>query len=84
MEKNDFVVSLVSGDYFKKRKKKKKTHIYGEIKNTPNSTSIINDRIYYIKYMKRVKELPRNLTESYVIEERRRETKKRVCVLKNT
>ena len=32
MEKNDFVVSLVSGDYFKKRKKKKKTHIYGEIK----------------------------------------------------
>ena len=31
MEKNDFVVSLVSGDYFKK-KKKKKTHIYGEIK----------------------------------------------------
>ena len=31
MEKNDFVVSLVSGDYFKK-KKKKKTHTYGEIK----------------------------------------------------
>ena len=31
MEKNYFVVSLVSGDYFKK-KKKKKTHIYGEIK----------------------------------------------------
>ena len=46
MEKNDFVVSLVSGDYFKKRKKKKKTHIYGEIKTHQIVRVSLNDRIY--------------------------------------
>ena len=46
MEKNDFVVSLVFGDYFKKKKKEENTYIRRD-KNTPNSTSIINDRIIY-------------------------------------
>ena len=32
MEKNDFVVSLVFGDYFKKKKKEENTYIHGEIK----------------------------------------------------
>ena len=41
MEKNDFVVSLVFGDYFKKKKKEENTYIRRD-KNTPNSTSIIN------------------------------------------
>ena len=45
MEKNDFVVSLVFGDYFKKKKKEENTYIRRD-KNTPNSTSIINIYIY--------------------------------------
>ena len=39
MEKNDFVVSLVFGDYFKKKKKEENTYIRRD-KNTPNSTNI--------------------------------------------
>jgi len=48
MEKNDFVVSLVFGDYFKKKKKEENTYIRRD-KNTPNSTSIILN-IYLIRY----------------------------------
>ena len=50
MEKNDFVVSLVFGNYFiKKEKKEQNTHIRRD-KNTPNSTSIINIYINTIVY----------------------------------
>ena len=49
MEKNDFVVSLVFGDYFKKKKKEENTYIRRD-KNTPNSTSIINIYINTIVY----------------------------------
>ena len=50
MEKNDFVVSLVFGDYFKKKKKEENTYIRRD-KNTPNSTSIININILIRSYI---------------------------------
>ena len=50
MEKNDFVVSLVSGDYFKKKKKEENTYIRRD-KNTPNSTNIINTKRIYTRIL---------------------------------
>ena len=94
MEKNDFVVSLVSGDYFKKKKKEENTYIRRD-KNTPNSTNIINTKriytrilirsyIYYI-YNIYINMKSKRITEkSYrIVRNRRekRETKKRVSVL---